>query len=677
MRNDSLPITSPPPSRARGPSARPAGGPSLLLALGALLVATASGCDCGGNLTTNPRRDGGEPPGDDATTPPITGLVTLRVEPADATLVVSAGAPATQSYRALGTFDDGTERDLTDLASFRLIGVPIVGAFAANVFTSTTAHGGRARVEARVNGRVGTAALRVVIRETIAVPPSGTEPALPGDPGALFGGADDPARAPSLVYPNDGVVLPPNLGRVEIHWLRGPATNTLFEVAFANDVTDVRAYVRCERPAGVRDDGCIWEPTGAVWTYVAETNRGGMPLEVRVRATDDAGSSVGSSEALDVRFARDALEGTIYYWTTSSGSIVRYDFGAAAGMAERVMGPAETTSGRCVGCHAVSRDGRKIVGSVGGQNRGGVLMYDLESYTPLWNRSADDDHVLQFASFRPDGEQLAAVYGDDARGTMGIFLHDVRCEGAATGTCGDVIGTIANEGREVSHPSWSPVSGRWIAFTDVGDAGATSQRPRHGAIALVETDGSTWSAPSVLVPRADGINRYNPDWAPDESFLVYSESTCPGGDVNHRDCNADSDPSATVWAIPRAGGASVRLARAGAPGVMDEGRTELNDTFPRMAPFTFVLDTGDLGDRSLMYVSFASTRAYGLRTAPGGNVESGGRGTYLWMAGVLPDAVARGDDPSFAAFALPFQDLETSNHIAAWTTESVGMPGPD
>ncbi len=106
---------------------------------------------------------------------------------------------------------------------------------------------------------------------------------------------------------------------------------------------------------------------------------------------------------------------------------------------------------------------------------------------------------------------------------------------------------------------------------------------------------------------------------------------------------------------------------------MDEGRAELNDTFPRLAPFEFVLESGDLGDRRLMWVSFASTRAYGLRTAPGGNDESGGRGTYLWMSGVLPDSVGGGvEDPSFVPFCLPFQALDTSNHIAVWTTESVG-----
>lgn len=97
-------------------------------------------------------------------------------------------------------------------------------------------------------------------------------------------------------------------------------------------------------------------------------------------------------------------------------------------------------------------------------------------------------------------------------------------------------------------------------------------------------------------------------------------------------------------------------------------------TFPRFAPFTFVLDDGEFGTHRVVYLSFSSTRRYGLRET----LESGGgesdRGTWLWMAAIDPDAVASGADPSYPAFALPFQDLATSNHIAVWTTASVGLP---
>jgi len=34
-----------------------------------------------------------------------------------------------------------------------------------------------------------------------------------------------------------------------------------------------------------------------------------------------------------------------------------------------------------------------------------------------------------------------------------------------------------------------------------------------------------------------------------------------------------------------------------------------------------------------------------------------------------------GSDPSFSAFALPFQDITTSNHIAQWAQVFVVGPG--
>ena len=40
-------------------------------------------------------------------------------------------------------------------------------------------------------------------------------------------------------------------------------------------------------------------------------------------------------------------------------------------------------------------------------------------------------------------------------------------------------------------------------------------------------------------------------------------------------------------------------------------------------------------------------------------------GTLIWMVGMQQSTT--GGDPSFAAFCLPFQDLNTSNHIAQWT----------
>lgn len=623
-----------------------------------------SGCDCGG-LSGRPdgaydaRNEGGVT---------IVGLRDLRIEPATATVIIEDGTPGSETFTAIGTFDGGMERDVTAMVTFGLRRGSALGTFDGNEFTSGTRFGGHDQVFTLANGQVAEAELDVVYRAERPVPPTGGGDPIPTDPGSAFEGTAEGSRAPELVYPNDGVVLPPNLGRIEVHFLRGSGDNELFQVRFFNDLTDIAFYTRCERPEGVRDDGCIFEPRGLDWDALAETNRGGDPLNVQVRGGSDDGSGFGESDQIELRFARDDLDGTIYYWSTTLESIMRFDFGSDDVEAEAVLTP-ELAEGRCVGCHALSRDGRRILGTVAGIGEGGMLLYDLETFTPL--RAAPNDEIIQFGSFSPDGEQLVGVYGDNGRGSEGLLFFDTRCTGATMDTCGQVVDMHAIDGREVSHPSWSP-DGAHIAYSDVGrDSG--SQRPQDCAIGVVDFDGTDWGAPRFLVERGGGISRINPDWSPDSQLLVFTESVCPGGDMGHRDCNGDSDPSSSVYSVTAAGADPVELVASGAPGIMDEGRTELNDTFARFAPFEFVLESSpEFGDTRLMWVSFSTTRAYGLREPPGGNDESGGRGTYLWMTAYLPERAGSGSDPSAAAFALPFQDLDSSNHIAAWTTESVG-----
>ena len=57
----------------------------------------------------------------------------------------------------------------------------------------------------------------------------------------------------------------------------------------------------------------------------------------------------------------------------------------------------------------------------------------------------------------------------------------------------------------------------------------------------------------------------------------------------------------------------------------------------------------------------------------GANSVEAPNGTLIWMVAIDPAKAAAGQDPSVAAFALPFQNLNTSNHIAQGTEEIVTL----
>lgn len=484
------------------------------------------------------------------------------------------------------------------------------------------------------------------------------DPPLPTDPSTSFTGTPDDTRAPSIVYPNDGVMLPANLKRLEVHFMPGSASNTLFQIDFSSDRGHVQIYLRCTNPT---NGGCIYELDPDAYASVAETNRGGGPITVRVRGTDDAGTGFGESAPISISFSENYVLGGIYYWTTSQGSgIMRYDFGGTQATPEVFMSPMTSGLSRCVGCHALSRDGKKIVASLGGQNDGALVYLNDLSQSDMFTLKDDTDDRAQFASFNPTGDRFVSIYGDtnnaDDRNTL--WFND--------GTTGK---RIASESIvlpfEPDHPDWSP-DGNTIAVTRVG-IHQTSQRPFDCGIELIPRMGDTWGPPATLVPESPGLSRFNPSFSPDSSFLLYTESTCPNGSQRSNQCDGDADPSAKTWAVLAQPGATpILLAKAGAPGVADAGATNLADTFPRFTPFMQANGT------RLMWATISSRRKPGLR--PLGTNQNGDPDQLLWMFAISPDAVQAGQDGSYPAFFLPFQDLTTSNHIAQWTKAVVGKP---
>ncbi len=596
------------------------------------------------------------------------GLTDLQISPTMASVAVTAGAaPPTQQYKVTGTVN-GQAQDLTTTVSYSATPPGVVTIDKNGLATATGTTGGSVTVVATSATSSAQATLLVSYSSSAADPgPAGN--GVPANAQAIFAGAPaDQNRAPQLVYPNDGVLFPPNLTGIEFHFSPGP-NNTLFRVSFAGELSTVNTFVRCTAPAGIK--GCIYAPAPAIWTAVASGNAGQGPVAVTVAGTDDAGSAAGQSAPIKIQFSQDPIQGALYYWTTSGQTaIVRWDF-VGGSAATPYLTPANTDGKTCVGCHSLAPNGDKLVASAGGENDGRLLLWNVNANAAL--RPFPLSQNSQFESWNSDGTAFVGVYGDGLPGQKGpsnLMLFD--------GATGAMTSTIDLGGLRADHPDWSknPGGPDTIVFTSMDPTAPTpDQQPATGAIASVQMSNGAWGAPATLVPSMLGKNRYYPAISPDGSLVVYDESTCTHGtpklgQVPDSSCNGDVDPTATMFVVPLAGGTSVPLTRANSPGVMDGTTTALTNSFPRWAPFVQRLDEM----HQLIWLTFSSTRQYGLRAPPASTAPSEAvAGNLIWMVGISPSP--GGGDPSYTAFCLPFQDVTTSNHLAQWAKYFIQGPG--
>jgi hypothetical protein len=582
----------------------------------------------------------------------------LTIEPVDAILFIDDGVPAVQTYVATANWSDGSTSDVSAEVIWSADDGRI-GRFDGPEFTSGTDRGGITIARASLGETSSATSVTLVLRAEHDDPAAAD---LPDGPAGLFGGGEDPGRAPQLVYPTDGVIVPPNLGKLEIHFLPGPG-NSVFEIGFESATTDVRVYTTCVTPM---NGGCIYLPDPEVWHWIAESNRGTAPVAIRVRGTDGSGLSFGASAPIEAAFSYDDIRGGIYYWTTSQVSggttaIMRWDFASSTQSDPELFIDTSMTGGNCVGCHALSGAGDKLLTATDGSYGGMVLLLDVATRSAMV--PYDSTPRSAFSSWSPGGAQYVGTYANEQ--AAGWLSYDLNLFDGETGAHVATIPVGGSEASPSAHPDWSPDGDR-IAYTRYGIAGdtgnGTTARGSEGSLRLVTREGGVWGASIALTAAETGANRYYPTVSPEGDLLAFNRSGCASGQ-NETSCDAYDDPEAQVHVIvPEAGAAPVELAKANAPGAMDQA-PRVQNSFPKWAPFTFRLDSET--PTRLHWITFSSNRRYGLRTIPSTH-------TLIWMAAVRPDDALAGNDPSAPALALPFQDLATDNHTAQWAQQVVG-----
>lgn len=546
----------------------------------------------------------------------------LVVEPSLARLEVINGAEASHAFVVTLVKPSGARFDVSARAAWTLAD-PQIGRFDLSTFFAQGASAGVSGVRATVRARTGTG--EVTGDATVEVFVKGTRvgPGAPPNAPDLFGTAtDDPTVAPEIAYPPDEVVVPLNLGDLEVHW-RDNHGHDVYELSLVNDHVDLRVYV------GGGNTG--WGNFVASEWYAAA--HGGNAITVKVRALTAANPGrFGTAPPRTARLSNNDLAGGLYYWAAratgaNAFGIFRHDFGQPAQPAQPFF--TNTDAGRCVACHAVSRDGtRMAVGYDGGDGSATIVNVasrapGIPAETQFWN----------FATYSPDGTKLVGSRG----GVLSV----------RDGTTGVVTGTVETGGY-ASHPDFA-ATGTALVYTRVTvPSGPNDWHFTGGTIATVSYDAATntFGPPTTVV--TGGGNNFYPAFSPDGKWILFNRSTV----TVPNDGDAYDDPSAEIW-IARADGSGARkldMANLG-PG--------LTNSWGRWAPF--VSQFGAAGaEEPLYWITFSSKRDFGVRLV-------GARQPQIWMAPFFTERAEAGLDPTAPAFRLPVQDLETNNHIAQWT----------
>lgn len=473
----------------------------------------------------------------------------------------------------------------------------------------------------------------------IQIPPR--NPALVGDGGVTtvigmgadamsptkFGGTVNSSAGINVVYPPNGVMLPPNTNAIEFHFIPA-AGQTLFRFTFTAPTTTLVVYTGCTAVGG----GCVFTPDATFWSNLVAYARGLVPVTWTVTGVNGSSpGQVGNSLPQSIQFTEEDMVGGLYYWN-SGGTLERFDYGFPNSPRQTYLTGANV-GGVCLGCHVISRDGNLLAV---GKNIPSPAAYDVlnvPTKTRINSMQGPVAGSANYFSFAPDEQHLLQ--------SNGLSIEWLRLvSGVST--------PVTNPG---TMPDWSP-NGRKMVFARPGGVIIPFPTPSVGSASLqtMNFNGSGFDPPVMLVPF-NGQNNYYPTYSPDGLFVLFNRSPSNKDSFSNGgpDQNDGGLPDGELWTVSANGGTPVRLTNASAP----TGAA----SWPKWAPVRHTYSGGHV-----MWLTFSSWRAYGLRLADW-------QRSQLWMVAFDPTKVGNGLDPSFPAFWLPFQDIGSGNHIGQWSVQ--------
>lgn len=557
----------------------------------AIAVATSALAACGSGST--------ELIGDDA----LPGLQSLAVSPGSSRVDLDDLAVThTLDLVATGTFDDGSERDVSASVTWSTDRAD-AGTFPSPAhWLGTNRAGGVSTITARSGSITGSAQIEIYVDLTLtdpaAPPPAGSTTAFDPPTPVIVG---DPQRSPSIIYPATETMVPLGLAPILVQYGLGTVADVI-RLELVGPYLDVTVFTTADR----------WLPDATAWDLVTRTIAGSAATLTAAGVDLADPTAVWESTPIELDVARDEIPGSIYYWSSSGAGVMK----AALAHPTAAQFYPEPPDATCVGCHTLSRDGRRLAAGYGAEKLQEITVPDRQVTIPV-GRDAG------WSTFSPDGHRL--VIGN--KGVLTLLDADTGMP------VGAGMGRLPVD--HATHPDWSPLGDHVVVAQCMR---ADDNRTVEGcSIVRIPYSDDAWGTPETLVGAAGGMdNNYFPRYSPDGAWIAYVHATGMSRD----------QASAELRLIPAGGGAPIMLVRANHRVGPDGDVAAIANTMPAWAPATH---------RGVQWLAFASARPYGsIAIGP----------AQLWVAAI---DLSRGVDPSLAAFWLPVQDPGERNHRPYWS----------
>jgi hypothetical protein len=476
---------------------------------------------------------------------------------------------------------------------------------------------------------------------------------VPPNAPQLFGAPDQGSGGPCLYEPEIGSLFPNN-------WL---PLRYRFTTAHSENLFEIKLVVPNEvHPLVIYTTKSGYVTDQATWSIVSTVGED-APIHVTVRSAVVANGQLTGGPWMgsegDVQVAPVAATGSVVYWTTSNGTVLK-GFHVGDTSVQSVITPTQASTA-CVACHTSTPDGLFVglTGSTDPNNGSAAASIDVRSVngaavrpsfvTPsaLSMLGRTDQHAASFSPGHWQGGDHVALSMFNLAGNTQIVWTDLEASSTAQGTGWDVLARTGDT-RMAASATMSH-DGKTVVYTSATSVDSGTNTP-DGLVYTVPYANRKGGAATPLKGASDASwVQYYPVFSADDRYVAFTRAA-PGSQGSGS--QTYNNAQAEIFVVPAAGQAQpVRLAANDPPACTGLKSPGITNSWPKWSPQAL-----SSGGSTYYWLVFSSTR-----DAPG---QGASPGPQLYVAPIVVDA--QGKVTSYSALYFRNQPETEHNHTPAW-----------